>query len=238
MMYNLKMRNKFIFLALSVLFLSGCARIVTDKSLTDSSGRRVTVTEARFAFTFAAPPAQNIAQNYYLIISTENLTLAPNRVHPYTAGAMGKYFVAPENTYLVSANQNLLDDYYGVGSAPDINLDEIYAAYFNYWTSYYRYNTVGLPLLYQAPFVSANAPVPTIINRPVSVQGNTLFWTINLPQNYRDFYFALVAVQNTIEYTDSVLEESQVGVNSTRHLFRSMPGHPALREYTVEITEY
>ncbi|GBR75544.1 hypothetical protein NO2_0207 [Candidatus Termititenax persephonae] len=225
---------------LLLFFLLGCARVVTDKSLTDpSTGQTLTVTEAQFTFTFASPPAQNPGQNYYLILAADPLTEPVNKVHPYDVGSGGgKYFASPEAADLVSTNQNLRNTYFNGQTAEEINLDDIYAAHFNHWRQYYLYNHSGPQRLYQAPFVSANVPSLTVINHPAPrVSGGVLYWTISLPPGLRNFYFALVAVQDERKYTDSVIEESQIGVNAQRHLSRA-PSNPAIQAYTVDLVEY
>ena len=228
-----------IFTLFLLIFITGCARVVTDKSLGG-----VTLAEARFTFTFdnSHPLAQNANQYYYLIISTANLTLPANNIHPYPVGTPGKHFATPENAYLAlseAEGQGIRNDYYVLNSSPaNINLDTIYDGYFNKWTAYYSYNG-WQQLLYEGPFVSTNLESVPINRPPVSVEGKTLVWKINLPPNCRDFHFALVAVQDTIVYTDSIIEQDRVGVNSpSRHLSR--PGLPnsVIKAYTVDIVEY
>ncbi|MDR1453110.1 MAG: hypothetical protein LBJ25_03950 [Candidatus Margulisbacteria bacterium] len=195
--------RKIMLLFLPLLLLVGCGRIVTDKTITDSSGNAVNIREAEFTFAFAGMPATDVNYKYYLVIATQNI--GGNDLRLLQADGSLDYFASPDDANISSQNFSVvLTEYYSqVNSGANYNeaLDIIYEQYFAKWAQYFVYDSVG-QFLWR--YGSGGGFTPSDQGRltpqqaqPVSRAGNQLRWNIPLAALGDSFYFGLLTVQDT-----------------------------------------
>lgn len=190
--------NKFkiLVLFLSLLLLNGCAKYVTDKTITDSSGNTIipTVKEFEFTVTFRGNPAQNGNYDYYFIVSSENFrVISPARTPE-------AYFFAPGEAY---DNLRLINAYYSGDLTKD--LQNVYDDYFLTWERYVRYNSTDVFGVVSGPFLaSANhtAFEPVNLGFGNLGSGTQIKFHISLP--YDDIWFNILAVDENNVLRDSL----------------------------------
>jgi hypothetical protein len=237
-----------------LILLGGCGRIVTDKTITDSSGQAVDIREVEFTFTFAGTPAANSDYKYYLIITTQNI--GDNGLRLLQADNNLVYFASPDDTNISSRNFGILTQYYDFNpDSADYNevINAVYAQFFVKWAQYFVYGGASQFLMRYGNgggFSPANQGQLTQQQaQPVSSVGNyQLCWNIPLSTLGNDFYFGLLTVYDTAgsrHLMDGIGLE-YVGLNSANKVtdYDKVPdrsGIPSgldIVSYNVQIREY
>ncbi|MDR2429164.1 MAG: hypothetical protein LBD62_05090 [Candidatus Margulisbacteria bacterium] len=247
--------KKITLLFMLLIWLVGCGRIVTDKTITDSSGNVVDIREVEFTFTFAGTPATDSGYKYYLIITTQNINGGDGlRLLEATDGAL-TYFASPDDTNISSQNLSALTQYYNYSVGADYNevLGLVYEQYFTKWAQYFVYNNTGQFLMRYGSgggFSPADqgqlTPQPA---QPVSRAGNQLRWNIPLAALGNDFYFALLTVYDTANPPRHLMDGiglEFVGLNSANKVTdddkvsdrSGIPSGLNITNYNVQIREY
>ncbi|GBR72574.1 hypothetical protein NO1_0083 [Candidatus Termititenax aidoneus] len=256
MAYNHFMKKTAALLVLLIL-LGGCGRIVTDKTITDSSGNAVDIREVEFTFTFAGTPAIDSNYKYYLIIATQNISDNGLRLLEAVDGAL-VYFASPDDTNISSQNFSELAQYYTYDSGADYNdvINTVYEQYFAKWAQYFVYGGAGQFLMRYgngggfSP-VNQGQLTPQQAQLVSRVGNNQLRWNIPLSMLGDDFYFALLTVYDTAGSPRRLMDGiglKLVGLNSAnkitdedRVLDRTdIITYPGLNiiNYNVQIREY
>jgi len=185
-------RIQIILLSL-IIFLSGCAKYITDKTVTDATGQEVTATEDRIevTFTFDGPPAISSDQKYYLIFSpTDNIqTITPTHLPE-------AYLFIPGDS---PDEQRMRDALLGGDDEKD--LQDVYDDYFSTWERIYKYDISKQINEYLGFFTStANHYTPTQLSYGSS--GGTYEIKFYIIKPYDTFYLTFLAVGE-----DDVLED-------------------------------
>jgi hypothetical protein len=237
-----------------LIWLAGCGRIVTDKTLTDSSGQAVDVREVEFVFTFAGTPAENNSYKYYLIIATQNISDNGLRLLEAVDGSL-TYFASPDDTNISSQNFSALTQYHNFDPATEYNevIDEVYKQFFAKWAQYFVYDSAG-QFLWR--YGNGNGFTPPGQGRltpqqaqPVSRSGNQLRWNIPLATLGNDFYFGLLTVYDAANSPRRLMDGlglNLIGLNSASRVDENdavpdragIPSGLDIISYTVQIRTY
>ncbi|MDR1113980.1 MAG: hypothetical protein LBL50_02695 [Candidatus Margulisbacteria bacterium] len=241
-------------LLILLILLGGCGRIVTDKTITDSSGQAVDIREVEFTFTFAGTPAANSDYKYYLIITTQNIGGDGLRLLQADDNSLD-YFISPDDTNISSQNFSELMQYYTYSTGADYTevLDIVYERYLAKWAQYFVYGGAGQFLMRYGNgggFSPAGQGRLTPQQAQlVSRAGNQLRWNIPLSTLGNDFYFGLLTIYDTAGSPRRLMDGiglEYVGLNSTNRINNDdivldRPGiSPGLNivSYNVQIREY
>lgn len=191
------MSKKIFFVLLGILiFISGCANYVTDKTITDAAGNKIipVVKEYEFTITFRSAPAQNANYDYYLVISTENFR-AITAAHTPEA-----YFFTPGEQY---DNLRMITAYYNGDT--NKNLQNVYNDYFSSWERFVRYNSTDVFNVFTGPFItSANHNTYQPTNLPFGNLGNSNQIKLRITVPYDDLWFNFLTVDESNVLRDAI----------------------------------
>lgn len=195
--------NLFLLIILAALvFLSGCARTVTDKTI---GGTTVSVKELEFTFTFRETPGGSNT-TYYLIIATQNILQVINPAHTEP------YFFAPGQEGEITESR--VRTAYNLNSHED--LQKIYDDYFSTWDSYIKYTSTDQFNYYNNPGDPKNTPRPYVTSANYATYPyNTLSYgnlaaagskeiKFRIAVPYNGFYIDFLAVGNDHQLQDSL----------------------------------
>lgn len=189
-------RLKLTLLIFLVALLTGCAKYVTEKTITDASGNTIipTVKEFEFTITFRGAPAQNGNYDYYLLVSTENFRVITPARTPEA------YFFTPGEPY---DKLRMINAYY----SGDLNKDlqNIYTDYFASWERFVRYNSTDVFGVVSGPFlVSANHNTFTPTNLGFGNLGTIYQIKLRIAIPYDDIWFNFLAVDENNVLRDAL----------------------------------